>query len=212
MTSTEIRDDVQERHIRWVGFLERATKTSLTELAKKAGLPHTTLKRITRNGYVGHLTPVTVAKVKAFTKLPGPDEFELPEYQKAMLSAGLAEEAVPYDLKATDPRTAAVKSYIAGRNNVHAWTMKNSALERAGVLAGDALIIDHTKKPAPGDVVCAQVYDQPGGARAETVIRLYRPGWLVTAAADPLAYVPIQIVESKVAIMGTMIGMLRDRA
>jgi SOS-response transcriptional repressor LexA len=212
MTNTDLHDDVQARHVRWLKFVERATGKTLTELSLEAGMSHTTLRRVLRDEHVGHLSAASIAKVKKLTRLPGPDEFEQPEAQRQIQAAGLREEVVPFDFKSEGYGASAVKAIVGGRNNVHAWTMKNAALEGAGIQPGDTLIIDHMKRPNAGEVVCAQVYDQPGGLKAETVMRIYKPGWLVAASRDPLGFDPVQIVDSKVAIMGTMVALLRECA
>lgn len=212
MGSTDSRSDIQQRHRRWLGFLERRTRTSLTKLATDAGLSHVALTRLRKPDYVGVLSVPTIEKLTRHTGLPGPDQFEVTGLPQTTFQPGMREEAEVFDDRSDDPIAAAVRALIGMRNSAHAWVMKNEALEHVGVKPGDVLIIDQSVRPQPGDVVCAQVSDRPGGIHTETVMRVYMPGWLVPAAGNPVAWPPAQIIDGQVVVMGTMTEKITRRA
>lgn len=211
-TPRSMSSEVRDRNLRWLAFLERATGKSLSEIGTNAGKAHTTLTRFRSKASLSSFNAATVEAVKKLTGLPGPDEFELMTKPAAVAVAGFREEAALFDHGADNQTARIITAIIGDRPGVHAWSMKSDALTSAGVLPGDVVVIDQHKSPAPGDVVCAQIYDRPGGLKADTVLRLYRPGWLVTASANPILLEPVQIVDGKVVIMGTAIGVYRASA
>lgn len=72
------------------------------------------------------------------------------------------------------------------RNGIDVWRVKSRALELAGYLPGDFLLVDShaADRARAGDVVIAQVYarDRPA---ASTVLRRLEPPVLVSATTDP---------------------------
>lgn len=212
MGSTDSRSDIQQRHLRWLSFLEKRTKLALTKLATEAGLSHVALTRLRKPGYDGVLSVTTIQKLTSHTGLPGPDQFEVTAAPSVTYQPGMREETEAFDTSIDDPVAKAVRALIGSRNSAHAWTMKNEALEQVGVKAGDVLIIDQAVRPRPGDVVCAQVSDRPGGTRTETVMRVYLPGWIVPASANPVSWAPAPIIEGQVVLMGTMTEKITRRA
>jgi len=125
---------------------------------------------------------------------------------------GFAEDAVPYEAPQGDPLTSAVRAMIAGRRAADPWVIKTRALELAGYLPGDIVIVDLGEAPQPGDAVCAQANIDLRRGTAETVMRLFeRAGAatvLVGASVDPAFRQPIA-VDDRVAIKGVIVGMLR---
>ena len=84
--------------------------------------------------------------------------------------------------------------------------MDTRLLVRANVVKGDVLIIQPGQKPKQGDVVMAEVLEDGNYLQ---VLRVYRPGWLLAAAEDATAEVPLRIVESEVTVIGPAIALLR---
>jgi transcriptional regulator with XRE-family HTH domain len=78
------------------------------------------------------------------------------------------------------------------------------ALEGLGYLPGDIVIVDLDRKPAPGDVVCAQVYDL-GRSEPETVMRIYEPPVLVAASFDEQLRRPLMVDDARVKIEGVVL-------
>lgn len=123
---------------------------------------------------------------------------------------GLAEnEATPYVADDEDSSTAAAIAAVkGGRNGVDAWILQARALEHAGYLPGDVLMVDLNSEPHDGDVVCAQIYDLRG--RAETVFRIFERPYLVAATLDRTHFKPIY-VDERVSIRGVVINLIRPR-
>lgn len=90
------------------------------------------------------------------------------------------------------------------------WVVRSRALELAGCLPGDLLEFDMTRAPKPGEPVVAQVCDTTGGA--QTVLRIYRPPYLMVATADPaIDQTPIRIdaAQERVKPMGGFAALQR---
>ena len=71
------------------------------------------------------------------------------------------------------------------------------------------MIVDQAVTPRDGDVVCAQVEQELG---AQTIFRLYRRPWLVTAGLDPMGPRPDFVDGERVRVVGVMTGLVRARA
>lgn len=212
MTRREFDEERRQRDLRWLSFVERATRLSLAQVEKQSGIGHSSLSRIRRPGTTHHLSERTYGQVARQFNIPGPLEFENASVPRALETSGFREEAVLYRFPQGDPRALAAQALIGGRNNAHAWTISSDVLKRAGVMSGDVLIIEGGRQPQPGQIVCAQVYDRVGGLHADTVMRVYRPGWLMPASDDAIAWPPIKIAEGEVAVMGVMTHLLRSAA
>jgi transcriptional regulator with XRE-family HTH domain len=95
--------------------------------------------------------------------------------------------------------------------NQSTWLVKNRALELAGYLPGDYLLIDQSITPRHEDIVCANVakIDEAG---AETKFRLYRPPFLLTRTLDKNSDdMPLYVDGERVVIMGVVIKSVRIR-
>lgn len=209
MTRREFDEERRQRDLRWLSFVERATRLSLAQVEKQSGIGHSTLSRIRRPGTMHHLSERAYGPVSRRFNIPGPLEFENAATPRALETSGFREEAVLFAFETGDTRATAARALIAGRNNTHAWTISSDVLKRAGVLPGDVLIIEGGRQPQPGNIVCAQVYDRVGGLHADTVMRVYRPGWLMPASDDTIGWPPIKMAEGEVAVMGVMTHLIR---
>lgn len=91
------------------------------------------------------------------------------------------------------------------------WRLVTRAVELAGYLPGDSVVVDQSVTPVAGDLVCAQVYDL-GGDSAETVFRIYHPPYLVSHSLDrDVSRKPLVVDNERVRIAGTVISMARVR-
>ena len=61
---------------------------------------------------------------------------------------------------------------------------KANRIVASRIVPGDIVIVDLDRKPARGDVVCAQVHES-GRGEPETVMRIYQPPVLLAATFDP---------------------------
>lgn len=95
-------------------------------------------------------------------------------------------------------------------NGVDPWTLRSRALECAGYMPGDILVVDLNAEPKPGDVVCAQLYDWSGG-KADTIFRLWEPPYLQPATLDSSLRKIIPVDNDKTFISGVVIASFRGR-
>lgn len=198
----------KEEQIAWVKAVQAHLGVSTTELARRAKLAPSTLQRpVNDPGWSGMLSGRTLAAV---ADAVGLKPLEFPNRVR-----GLAEqEAEPfrYDDRndAADNLNRAVRELTRGRNGRDPWVMKSYALELAGVLPGDIMIVDLNKTANPRDIVCAQIYDW-SGMKSETVFRLFDPPYLVSHSMRASPEKPVTVDNSAVVIKGVVDAVLRSR-
>ena len=131
-----------------------------TALAAKARLAQPTITTFLNKAGVAHaLSARTVAAIESATGM---------RYGPNPRPAGFREsEATPLDPAGMGADLDFVAAATAGQPGVDPWALRSRALETAGVLAGDILIVDLNAQPRGGDIVCAQIYDW-ARSRAET--------------------------------------------
>lgn len=196
-------------HREWLRGVVKATGIRPTTLAKQIRVAPSTLTRPLKEGDQGTSTlhASTIDKIAAATGIAPPGA-SVPTPRR-IVRLGMAEEAVPYQPNGNHGLAGAVEAMVAGRNGVVAWELRTRALEGAGFLPGDIVMLDLNAAARSGDVVCAQVYDWHGRT-AETVWRLYDPPVLIGAARDLAAQPKSLIVDNdRVLIKGVVKGMVR---
>jgi hypothetical protein len=89
------------------------------------------------------------------------------------------------------------------------WQVNSRALDLAGVLPGDFLVVDIGDVDArKGDIVCAQVHSRTGD-HAQTVFRIYEKPYLVALSSERRYAKPLQVDDSDVTIMGRVLASFR---
>lgn len=96
------------------------------------------------------------------------------------LTSGFAEPDVK-EFEGETPETLTPRT-----SDQSVWRIGSRALELAGALPGDLVLLDQAAGARPGDLVIAQIYDFAVGS-AETKVRLYDGYSLVTRTLDPTA-------------------------
>lgn len=199
--------DVKDEQVRWVrAVMAHLGGLSANELAKRAGFSASTLQRPLNDPSWPHaMSATTLAKI---ADAAGLKPMEYPS------RGGFGEiEAEPFVFEETDAIgqnfDRAVRELTRGRNGRDAWTMRSRALENAGVLPGDVMIVDQNMTAMPKDLVCAQVYDWPR-MQAETVFRVYEPPFLLTASSQGTTR-PLMVDGDKIVIRGVVDAVLRRR-
>jgi len=198
-TGSESRQRLAEAQRAWLQRVTRDTGLTLTEIARKAGKHHTTLTNFMNKPDRGPLNPLTITLVAEATGVPASAEA-----RGTPAPEGLAEEAEPYLAGSESPLDLAVRALVAARPGVDPWRLRTHALEDAGYLMDDIVIVDLNATPRAGDAVCAQLYDWPRG-RAETIWRIFEPPYLVTATNDPALRKPILVDDDRVVIKGVLL-------
>ena len=197
-------DKIRDEQRSWLRQVLAETGLTATGLASRAGLAQTTLTKFLNDPDYPHaLSSRTIDALTRATRL---------KFGAGPVAGGLAEpEAAKYLAKSeADPLAQAVASLTRGANAIDPWTLQSRALEAAGYLPGDVLLVDLSLEAKPGDIVCAQLYEW-GRFTAETVFRAFEPPYLVTRSFDR-ALPFLQAVDNKnVAIKGVVVASLRPR-
>jgi SOS-response transcriptional repressor LexA len=96
---------------------------------------------------------------------------------------------------------------VGTRNGLTPWILRTRAVELAGYLPGDVLVLDLNATPQPGDIVCAQVYDWSSRNRTETVVRVYdrAPPIELLVARSIEHHQPIVIDGERVVVKGVFL-------
>jgi transcriptional regulator with XRE-family HTH domain len=189
----------------WLRGILASTGWTPTELARRARVAQTTLTRFLNDADHAHdLSRRTIAAIASAARLPQPGI--VPERRP-----GFAEsDATPFAAASDGVTEAMVRHAIAGAPGVNPWVMGSRALELAGYLPGDVLVIDLNAEPRSRDAVCAQVY-APTGMSAETVMRIWQPPFLVAASMDERFGRPILVDNDLVVIRGVIVAGVRPR-
>jgi hypothetical protein len=171
-----------------------------TPLAKAAGVQPSSLSRVLKEDSTGTLHARTVTRLEKYS---GIKLSAVVDASSTSGPRGLAEDAVPFDAGSADPAVSvAIRALIGGCEDADSRTIRTRALECLGYLPGDIVIIDRGRKPAPGDVVRAQVYEL-GRSEPETVMRIYEPPVLVGASFDEQLRRPID--NARAIIIGVVL-------
>ncbi len=121
--------------------------------------------------------------------------------------AGLAEpEALAYSVSARGgDLDRAIAAFIGGIV-ADAWQLRTRAIELAGYLPGDIVVVDRNLEPRPGDVVVAQT-EAARPRDVTTIWRIYAPPVLMPASAER-SLLPTPL--SGAIPMGVVIALFRD--
>lgn len=196
--------DPKDEQRAWLVKVLAQTNEAPTGLAMRAGLAPTTLTRFLNNPQ--HATALSARTISAVENATGV------RFRGGSPLAQLREsEAEPFQHGPdTSPVARMVEAATGRANGVDPWRLKSRAIEAAGYLPGDILIVDLNADPSPGDVVCAQIYEW-GRGQAETVFRVYEPPALVSATADATLRKPYIVDGDRVVIKGVVIAAVRPR-
>jgi hypothetical protein len=180
---SEVNAKLRQAQQAWLAFVERETGKTASEIARGAGLDPSTLTGFKTGRRSQTLESLTITEISTRWKVPvSVDVRGAPEPR------GMGEEAVPYTAAGSDPVAEAVHALIAGRNGVTALTLCSAAIELAGYLPGDVILVDLNAAPQPNDAVIAQVYDWPA-MTATTIVRIFERAnpvdLLVPKSRDP---------------------------
>lgn len=198
-------ENARRKQLAWVRAIMEETGWSQSELARRAGITHATLSKFFNDAdNRQELSTATVGKISAVSPIP--------HYENARgnVPAGFEErEATPFDPKDDDDDlNRAVDAIRRGRNDIGSWRLNSRAIENIGYLPGDIVVVQFGVMPKDGDVVCAQILDNMGGA--ETAFRLFKRPYLV-AASNAREHLTPTLIDDRVDIKGVVIALLRPR-
>lgn len=205
LRAADVVENVRRQQLDWVHANLKILNWNPTRASREAGISQSTLSKFLNDtANMARLETNSVEKLKAV--------FPLPPYQTAPnpVARGFAEaEAEPFTASGDDHVTAAVDAIRSGRNGIVAWSLQSRALEVAGYLPGDVMLVDLNAQPQDGDAVCAQVYDRSGNA--ETVFRIYEGPYLQAATYARNLFKPLLIDGDRVLVRGVVVTSIRPR-
>lgn len=201
MTRTEKKREIRASQVAWLHTLIKATGQSRSALATNSGLASNMLTRFLSPAYSSLLTSATIEQLKVYTGLPGPEGTN-----NRPLCVGEVRELDADDLP--EILRAAVEAVLAKSPNVTVWMIETRAIEAAGWLPGDVVIVDPLQAPKRGEPVFAQAINPRTGAE-DIIVRLYEPPFLVPASYDPALRKPTIDDNQHVRICGAVIAMFR---
>lgn len=193
---------VARLHREFVRNVVEKTGTPATRLATEIGVSPSTLTRLLNEPDNGKATlrATTIAKLERYSGLQAPT-LELPE--GARMAASVRADAVPFETREADSAiSAAIKAIVGGRKGIEAWTIQTRALECAGYMPGDTILIDMTARSMAGDAVFAQ--DLRGG-KAAMLLRIHEPPFLVAATLDPTLRKPLEVDDEWIIVKGVIL-------
>jgi len=194
-------------HRDWLKRLPSLTGKKLTALAREIKVSPSTLTRPVSEGDDGTSTlhANTIAKIVAATGVAAPTDITGPPPRG--LAHGFSEDAVPFTITPGDPVAAAVRALVGAANAIAPFRLRSGALDMAGFLPGDIVLVDLNASPRAGDAVCAQVYDWPR-MKAETIMRIYRPVppvTLLVARSSDQSFAPLVVDGERVIVKGVLL-------
>jgi transcriptional regulator with XRE-family HTH domain len=198
--------NTRKSQLAWITAILELRHWTPTALAREAGIDQSTLSRFINDRHnEKRLGTRTVELIAAVAPLP-PYETATPPSQRGFVE----DEAAPFSAGYADESIGQfVDAFKRGRNGVSVWTLNARALETAGYLPGDVLVVDVNAPPKEGDVVCAEVYDLRG--KVETVFRLFVPPFIVPASLAHNMFKPMLIETERARVVGTVIASCRPR-
>jgi hypothetical protein len=115
-------------------------------------------------------------------------------------------DATPYEVGRTGAVASCLKSLIAGRNTVVVWEMRSRALELAGFMPGDIVLVDSAATPKIGDMVCVEIAEKNEPRCAMRIFDRAAPvNILVSRTLDPRLQKTIIFDGERVIVKGVLL-------
>lgn len=194
------RDDLQA----WLREVLAKHDETPTGLARRAGLAQSTLTRFLNDPAAPMLSLRSVLKI---AQIVGETPLGVP--QTATIQPREEAERFTPSAPEVEAAIAALTAEKQDKQSISVWELQTRALELAGYLPGDLLIVDASAAPAEGDVVCAT--HRHGPTRTDIIWRLYEPPFLVAASTRPAYRRPLIVGVDDVSLSGVVVATLRLR-
>lgn len=192
----------------WILAVADYLHLSPSRLALNAGAAASTLTRFL-NDTTNTLT-ITQRTLDMIATYSGVPVHKMPGQKPRGLGD---EDVVPYnmaDINVPAWMHDAINAIVREKNNTEVWIAKGWALDIAGILPNDAIVIDYSRKPQNGDVVLARIHDANGND-PQQVLRLYEAPYLMAHSAKLGVQRPLVVDEHLVSIMGVCTGVFQLR-
>lgn len=197
----------------WLGFKYKA------QLARVLGVQEPTYRQWEnprRAKTSHHLESDLVEKLARVARMRGLDPGPLyamagHDVRAAYLPQGMADSGAARFIPAGGtPLERAILAFVSARPNREPWVMRDHGLALVGVMAGDVAIVDLSRRDLIADqIVLASITEQHSGW-SRSVLRLFRPPYLVAMTHDQGLLTPILIDHDSVVLRGWVIAVIRD--
>lgn len=201
-------NDARKKQSDWLDAVLEATGWSPTTLARKARLHASTLSKFRLADSVSTLTSNSITKIAAISPIP-PFETSLPQVARGIAHSEV--RLLDLALVTDDLAISALSSVQGVRNSIEIWLLESRALELAGYMPGDYLMVDVAAKPKLGDPVCVR-FENPRPGTPDAVVRLFEKPFLVSATMDSALNRPLLIDDSHLKVAGVVVGSYRVQA
>lgn len=202
----ELVENIRRQQLEWVRAILAHNHWNPTRLARESGMSQSTLSKFLNDpSNMARLETNSVEKLKRVSPFP-PYETRVPVVPRGVTR----HEAEALRSPLADPHVAAaVEAVTAAGHHITAWVLQSRALEVAGYLPGDVLLVETGAQPDDGDAVCAEILDRAGNA--ETVFRIYEAPYLQAATYARGLFKPLLIDGDRVVLQGVVIASVRPR-
>jgi len=161
--SEDPKKEARAKKVAWIKQMLASSDESASNLARKAGFSETTLTRFISNPETASVPKdTTLNKIAAASNLP---RFSKEDDGSAPDRA----EIIPGDEQESSPE---LTEFINISNDLTCYRQQGNMLDRAGILDGDLLFVDHNATPRNGDVVFVALRDEAAN-EATSVFRLF---------------------------------------
>lgn len=198
-------NDARQKQFDWLNAILDATGWNATTLAKKANVHHSTLSKFRSSGGAASLTSHTIAKIAEVSPIP---PFETSPPQQARGIARSEARQVELDQVSNTLINSALSTAKGTKNSLELWILESRALELAGYMPGDFLIVDANGIPAAGDPVCVR-FPNPRPGEPTAIIRIFEKPFLVAATLDKTLRRPLLIDDNHLQVAGVIVASLR---
>lgn len=197
----------RQKQVDWINAIIDQRGWTSTHLARVSNLSASTLSKFLAADDGHTLSSNTLEKIRRAS------DFELYQTEPATPQRGTsAQEALLLDLEMIHDMAIsnALRSASSTCNQSQIWSMNSRALENAGYLPGDFLLVDTAAEPKVGDTVCAQL-KQTDQSAPRMIMRIYENPFLVPATMDQSLMRPMLLDGQSVTVAGVVIASLRAR-
>jgi hypothetical protein len=191
--------NTRQAQLEWLGKILAETGLTRHGLAVKAGIPPQTLNMFVAAKATHSLSSGNLEKIYRATGYRYGSDRRVPPRPI---------ESELYKVKSKEDFDFV--SSFDGSNGFEARVLGSRALECAGYLPGDVLIIDRNTEAKPGDIVCARIFNWQGSG-SELIFRVWEPPFLQSATFDPALRQIFTVDNDLVLIEGVVVFSVRRR-
>jgi SOS-response transcriptional repressor LexA len=197
----------RQKQVDWINAILDQRGWTKTHLARMANLSASTLTKFMAADDEHTLSSNTLEKIRRASN------FELYQSTPVTPQRGTsAQEAIEFDYEMVQDTAIsnALRSAASACNQSQIWRLNSRALENAGYLPGDYLLVDASAEPKLGDTVCARL-KQTEQTDPTTIIRIFESPFLVPATTDQSLLRPLLLDGQSVTIAGVVVASFRPR-